>query len=56
MRCLIHESKVPISGCWIHLILEDYDTLYKLSDFQCLKVFASNLNYCYTKVYAQELR
>jgi uncharacterized iron-regulated protein len=35
---------------------KDYDTLYKLSDFQCLKVFASNLNYCYTKVYAQELR
>jgi hypothetical protein len=29
------ESKVPISGCWIHLILENYYALYKLINFRC---------------------
>ena len=48
MRCLIHESKVSISGFWIHLISKNYDTLYKLSNFHCLKLLASNLNYYYT--------
>jgi hypothetical protein len=43
-----YESKVPISGSWIHLISKNYDTLCKLSDFYCLKLWASTSNDCYT--------